>query len=154
MTYETGVTVTMRRRSAWALLCHDFTSESMPDTDWPTDVIFIDALEADAIIGIYDKERSIRQVVRIDLELACDISRAAASDDIEDTLNYKALSKRVEAFVKGSSFLLVETLAQRTADLIFEEFAVDWLRLTLHKPGALSNSRDVGIRIVRDRRNR
>lgn len=125
----------------------------MPDPNWPTDVIFIDTLETDAIIGIYDKERTIRQVIRIDLELACDNKRAAASDDIADTLNYKALSKRVEAFVKGSSFQLVETLAERTAELIFEEFAIDWLRLTLHKPGALSNSRDVGIRIVRDRRS-
>lgn len=124
----------------------------MPDPHRPTDVIFIDTLETDAIIGIYEKERTVRQSIRIDLELACDIGRAAASDDIADTLNYKALSKRVEAYVKQSSFQLVETLAHRTAEMILDEFDVDWLQLTLHKPGALSNSRDVGIRIVRDRR--
>ena len=113
------------------------------------DKIFITDLRVDTIVGIYDWERKIRQTVSFDLELSADIARAAASEDIADTLNYKTLSKAIEAFVAGSKFLLVETMAERVSELIREEFSVKWVKLTLHKTGALSNSRDVGIIIER-----
>lgn len=113
------------------------------------DTIFIHDLRADAVIGIYEKERNIKQTISVDLELGTSVSIAAANDNIEDTLNYKLLSKRVEAYIAQSEFQLIETLAERLATLIIEEFEVPWLQLTLHKPGALSNSRDVGVRIVR-----
>lgn len=113
------------------------------------DIVFITDLRVETIIGIYDWERNRKQTVSIDLEMAADIAKAAATDDIEDTLNYKAISKRVEQYIADSSFQLVETMAEKLAALIREEFSVAWLRLTVHKPGALSNSKDVGVRIER-----
>ena len=83
--------------------------------------------------------------------MGADIAKAAKHDNIEDTLNYKELSKRVEAYIASSEFQLVETLAERIAQLILDEFDVPWLELTLHKVGALSNSGDVGVRIKRQR---
>ncbi|HEY2590165.1 MAG TPA: dihydroneopterin aldolase, partial [Steroidobacteraceae bacterium] len=91
------------------------------------------------------------QTVVIDLELPVDCARAALTDEVADTLDYKRLAKRVIAFVEGSEFKLVETLAHRTALLIIEEFGVEWVRLTLNKPGAIRSSRDVGVAIERTR---
>jgi len=116
------------------------------------DIIFIRDLRIDAVIGIYDWERSIRQTLSLDLELATDIRKAAASDAIEDTLDYKAVAKRIIAFVQESRFELVETLAERVAALILEEFPVPWLRLTLNKGGALRGARGVGVVIERGTR--
>lgn len=113
------------------------------------DIVFITDLRAETIIGIFEWERNQKQVVSVDLEMAADISKAAARDSIEDTLNYKAVSKRVEQYITNSSFQLVETLAERLSEVVLNEFPVPWLRLTVHKPGALSNSRDVGVRIER-----
>lgn len=115
-----------------------------------SDIIFITDLRADAIIGIYERERSIRQTISLDLELGTSIKAAARTDSIEDTFNYKLLSKRVEAYIQQSEFQLIETLAERLAELILDEFDVPWLKLTLHKVGALSNSGDVGVRIIRE----
>ena len=117
-----------------------------------TDIIFISDLRIETIIGIYDWERKVRQTVSLDLEMATDIRKAAASDGIEDTLNYKAVAKRLIAFVGDSEFQLVETLAERIAGIVTDEFGVPWLRLKLHKPGALRGSRDVGVMIERGSR--
>ncbi|MDN5937551.1 MAG: dihydroneopterin aldolase [Salinisphaera sp.] len=113
--------------------------------DW----IYIDDLRVDTVIGIYDWERNIRQTVRLDLEIACDIRAAAASDDVADTLNYKAVCKRIIAFVTASEFRLVETLAERVAALVLEEFGVSQVRLRVDKPYALRGARGVGVRILR-----
>ena len=113
------------------------------------DIVYIRDLEIDTVIGIYDWERQIQQTIRIDLEMGTDIRRAAATDSIEDTLNYKAVAKRIIQFVADSEFELVETLAERIAKLVREEFHVPWLRLTLGKPGAVRRSREVGIMIER-----
>lgn len=113
------------------------------------DLVFIEDLRIETIIGIYDWERSTRQVVALDIEMAFDNTRPAASDRIEDTLDYKAVSKRLIAFVGESHFELVETLAERCAALIREEFGVAWLRLKLSKPGAVTGSRAVGVIIER-----
>ena len=117
-----------------------------------TDIIFISDLRIETIIGIYDWERKVRQTVSLDLEMATDIRKAAASDSIEDTLNYKAVAKLLIAFVGDSEYQLVETLAERIAGIVTEEFGVSWLRLKLHKPGALRGSRDVGVMIERGSR--
>ncbi|HFD78983.1 MAG TPA: dihydroneopterin aldolase [Gammaproteobacteria bacterium] len=117
------------------------------------DIIFIRDLRIDTVIGIYDWERAIRQTVHIDLEMASDIARAAASDRIEDTLDYKAVAKRVIAFVEDSRFQLVETLAERVAELVREEFGVPWLRLSLNKGGAVRGAQGVGIVIERGTRD-
>ena len=114
------------------------------------DKIFIHALKTETIIGIYDWERQVRQTVLIDVEISADIRKAALTDSIEDTLNYKRVAKRVLAFVEASQFHLVETLAEHLAMLILEEFGVGWVRIALSKPGAVRSSRDVGVALERD----
>jgi 7,8-dihydroneopterin aldolase/epimerase/oxygenase len=116
------------------------------------DIVFIEDLRIETVIGIYDWERQIRQVVALDLEMAFDNRRPAATDRIVDTLDYKAVSKRLIAFVEGASFELVETLAERCADIVRNEFGVPWLRLRLSKPGAVRGSRAVGVVIERGAR--
>lgn len=113
------------------------------------DIIFLRGLHIDTVIGIYDWEREIRQTVVLDLEMATDIRKAANSDAIEDTLDYKAVSKRVISFVEESDFFLVETLAEQIAAILLSEFSVPWVRLTLNKKGAISGASDVGIIIER-----
>ncbi len=115
------------------------------------DKIFIHALKAEAIIGIIDWERQVKQMLLFDIELGADIRKAALSDSIDDTLNYKRVAKLVSAFVESSSFHLVETLAEHVAMLILEEFAVLSVRISLSKPGAVRGSRDVGVVIERSR---
>lgn len=116
------------------------------------DKIFLRELKVETIIGIWDWERKIRQTIVIDLEMSADIAKAAASDDINDTLNYKGVAKRVQEFVADSSFQLVETLAERIAGIVRDEFGVEWVRVVVHKPGAIRGSRDVGIDIERGER--
>jgi dihydroneopterin aldolase len=117
------------------------------------DIIFIRDLRIDTVIGIYDWERAIKQTLSFDLEMATDIARSAASDNIDDTLNYKAVAKCVIAFVEESGFLLVETLAERVAELVMREFSVPWLRLTLNKGGAVRGAQGVGVIIERGARS-
>jgi dihydroneopterin aldolase len=115
------------------------------------DKIFIHALKTEAIIGIFDWERQVKQTVIVDIEISADIRKAALSDSIVDTLNYKKVAKRVLAFVEGSQFHLVETLAEHVAMLLLEDFGIAWVRLSLSKPGAIRSSRDVGVLLERDR---
>lgn len=116
------------------------------------DIIFLNDLKIETVIGIYDWEREIKQTVSINLEMAADIRRAAASDSIEDTLNYKAVAKRIIEFVGSSEFQLVETLAERIAGIVMTEFDVRWVRLRLNKPGAVRYASDVGVIIERGER--
>ena len=115
------------------------------------DKIFIHALKAEAIIGIFDWERQVKQTVLIDVELSADIRKAALTDAIADTLNYKAVAKRILSFIEASQFHLVETLAEHIAMLVLEDFGVAWVGIKLSKPGAVRNSRDVGVALERDR---
>ncbi|RFF30601.1 dihydroneopterin aldolase [Wenzhouxiangella sediminis] len=116
------------------------------------DIVFIKDLDIETVIGIYDWERKIRQTVRLNLEMSSDIARGAATDRIEDALDYKAVAKRLIAFVENSSFQLVETLGERCAEIVLNEFPVEWVRLELDKPGAVRGSKSVGIRIERGRK--
>jgi len=113
------------------------------------DRILIEGLEVRTVIGIFDWEREIRQTVRLDMEMAWDVRRAAASDDIADTLDYKAVSKRLIAFVEASSFGLIEALAEHCATIVMQEFNVTWMRLKLSKPGAVRGSENVAVVIER-----
>ncbi|WP_299597207.1 dihydroneopterin aldolase [uncultured Microbulbifer sp.] len=117
------------------------------------DIVYIRDLKVDTIIGIYDWEREVRQTVSLDIEMAFDIREAARTDNIEHTLNYKAVAKRLIAFIEGAEFLLVETMAEQAADIVRKEFNVSWLRLRLSKPGAVRGARDVGVIIERGARN-
>ena len=116
------------------------------------DCVFIRELRVDTVIGVYDWERSIRQTVVLDLEMAADNRRAAASDQVEDTLDYAGVAERLITFIEASEFQLIETLAEQAADIVLREFAVPWLRLRLSKPGAVSAARDVGVLIERGTR--
>jgi 7,8-dihydroneopterin aldolase/epimerase/oxygenase len=115
------------------------------------DHIFLRGLECQCIIGFIDWERQVRQSVVIDLELPCDCARAARNDDVADTVDYKSVSKRVLSYVGESQFKLLETLAERLAALLLEEFALAWVRISINKPGAIRHSRDVGVAIERRR---
>lgn len=114
-----------------------------------SDTIFLHELQVKTIVGIYDWERKIQQSVSIDLEMGADIGKAAAQDDIEHTLNYKLVAKRVQSFVGDSSFQLVETMAERIAEILLQEFDMPWVRVHVSKPGAIRGARDVGVRIYR-----
>ena len=116
------------------------------------DIIYLNDLRIDTIIGIYDWERRVKQTISLDLEMGSDIRKAAASDDIEDTLNYKAVAKRLIGFVESSEFQLVETLAERITEIVLNEFKVPWVRLRLNKQGAVRGARDVGVIIERGNR--
>ena len=113
------------------------------------DTVYIKGLKTDAVIGVYDWERSIRQTLVLDLELASDNRAAAATDGIADAVDYDAISKRILAYVQASEFELIETLAERVADIVLNEFHIPWLRLKLAKPGAVAEAKDVGVIIER-----
>ena len=115
------------------------------------DIIFLTGLTTECIIGIWDWERKVKQKVVIDLEMGADIRKAAASDTIDDTLDYKRVSKRLLQFVGDSEFQLVETLTERIAQVIVTEFGVPWVRVRLNKQGAIRGSSGVGILVERRR---
>ncbi|MBR9829098.1 MAG: dihydroneopterin aldolase [Oceanospirillales bacterium] len=117
------------------------------------DIVYIRELQVETVIGIYDWERKVRQTVSLDLEMGTDIRAAAATEDIENTLNYKTVAKRLIAFISESEFLLVETMAEEIAQIVQNEFPVPWLRLRLSKPGAVRGARDVGVIIERGTRD-
>ena len=113
------------------------------------DKIFLSQLSVECIVGIWEWERRVKQTVIIDVELAADIRRAAATDHIDDTIDYKRLAKRLLAFVGESQFQLVETLTEQIARVIVTEFGVSWVKVRLNKRGAIRGARDVGIEIER-----
>lgn len=113
------------------------------------DIVFINDLRIETIIGIYDWERKVKQTISLDLEMGTDIRKSAETDTIEDTLNYKAVAKRLISFVGESEYQLVETLAEKIAEIVLQEFNVPHVKLTVRKPGAVRGSRDVGVVIER-----
>jgi 7,8-dihydroneopterin aldolase/epimerase/oxygenase len=116
------------------------------------DIIYLHDLKVDCIIGIWEWERRTTQTLTIHLDMAVDIKRAAASDSIQDTLDYKSVAKQVIAFVSGSQFQLVETLTEKIAELILTEFKVPWVRVKLNKKGAIRGATDVGVILERGTR--
>jgi dihydroneopterin aldolase len=115
------------------------------------DRIFLNGLQVECIIGFIEWERRIRQTVVIDMELPVDCAKAAETDEVTTTLDYKRVAKRVIAFVEASEFRLVESLAHRAAMIVLEEFDLAWVKLSINKPGAIRGSRDVGVTIERTR---
>lgn len=116
------------------------------------DTVFISGLRADTVIGVYAWERTVRQSVVLDLEMAADNRAAAVTDNIDEALDYAAISTRLLSFIEASEFQLIETLAERVATILLEEFSVPWLRLRLAKPGAVARAREVGVVIERGKR--
>lgn len=116
------------------------------------DIVYISSLQVETVIGIYDWEREVRQVVTLDLEMGTDIRQAALTEDIDSTLNYKSVCDRLIEFIQESEFLLVETMAEEIATLVMHEFNVPWIKLRLGKPNAISQAADVGVIIERGKR--
>jgi len=116
------------------------------------DTIFLRDLRIRTIVGIWEWERRLPQMVSVDLDMATDIRRSAASDEIGDTLDYKGVSNRVREFVADSRFQLIETMAEQIAAIVINEFQVPWVRVAVHKPSAIRGSRDVGVEIERGKR--
>jgi dihydroneopterin aldolase len=116
------------------------------------DIVFIRELQVETVIGIYDWERKVRQMISLDIDMATDIHKAATTDNIDDTLSYKTVAKRLIEFVEQSDFELVEALAEKICAIIIEEFKVPWVKLTLSKPGAVQGSRAVGVIIERGKK--
>ena len=115
------------------------------------DIVFVHGLRVDAVIGIWDWERQFKQTLVIDLDLGTDIRAAAASESIDDTIDYKSVSKRVARLAEEGAFQLVETLAERIASLLLEDFALPWVRVKVNKKSAVRQARDVGVLIERTR---
>lgn len=113
------------------------------------DIIFLGGLEATTIIGIYDWERETKQTLVFDIEMALDITKAAKTDDIQHTLDYKSVSERVVSFVEQSEYFLVEKLIEEIANVLLTEFDTPWVKISLNKRGAISRAKDVGIIIER-----
>ena len=115
------------------------------------DRIFLHGLAVECIIGFIEWERGVKQTIVLDVEMPVDCAKAAQSDEVVDTLDYKKVAKRLIAFIEASEFKLVETLAHRLALLILEEFGIEWVRLSINKPGAIRGSKDVGVAVLRTR---
>jgi len=113
------------------------------------DKIFLRELEIDAVIGIWEWERQIKQKVSIDLEIATDARGAAKTDSVDGTVNYKDIAKRLIDFVGNSEYQLVESLADAVAGIVIKEFGVPWIKISVSKPGAIQGSRTVGVCIER-----
>ncbi len=114
-----------------------------------SDRIFLEALDIQGVIGIYDWERNTKQTIRVDLEMPANASFASGSDDISDTLNYKDVAKRIISYVESTEYQLIETLVESIASIILDEFRVSWVEVSVSKPGAIRGSKNVGIKIRR-----
>ncbi len=117
----------------------------------PNDTVFLRGLEIDCIIGVFDWEREQKQKVVVDLDMEVDIRPAARDDDLAKAVDWKEVTKSLLAFVGDSSFELVETLAERVAELVVTRFEVPRVRVRIEKPGAVRYSSTVGVAITRDR---
>lgn len=117
------------------------------------DIIYLNDLRIDTLVGVFDWERRIRQTLIFDIEMATDIRRAAETDDLQYTLDYGAVANRVIEYVSASEFQLVETLVERVAEIIREEFKVPWVRIRINKQGAVKGVRDIGVLIERGSRD-
>ncbi|MDB4597738.1 dihydroneopterin aldolase [Candidatus Pseudothioglobus singularis] len=115
------------------------------------DIVFVQGLKVDTVIGIYDWEKKIRQDIVLDIEMSSDIAAAAETDHINQALNYKNVCKRVAGFVRESKFELVETLAERICQIILNEFNVQWVKLKLNKGEAITGAEGVGVIIERSK---
>ncbi len=113
------------------------------------DIVFINQLSVETTIGVYDWEKTIRQTLKLDIKIGCDIRSAAAGDDIAQTIDYAEVSTRLLKHISSNTFELVETVAQQVADIIINEFNALWVSVTLFKPGAVPEADSVGVQIER-----
>jgi 7,8-dihydroneopterin aldolase/epimerase/oxygenase len=115
------------------------------------DIVFIKQLQVDTVIGVYDWEKTMQQPLFLDLTLSCDQRLAAASDDIKLTLDYAVIAEKVTSLITAQPIELIETVAERVAQLLLTEFATSKVEVTVSKPGAVPQAQNVGVHIVRSR---
>ena len=127
-------------------------AQARPLVETSVDIVYLRDLRIPTVIGVFEWERRVRQIIAIDLDMACDVACAARTDALADALDYKAVARRLTGFVEESRFQLVETLAEHIAELVRREFRVDWVRVRINKTGAVRGARDVGVIIERGRR--
>ena len=113
------------------------------------DIIFLHGLQAACTVGVWEWEKQITQNIVVDLDMAFDIKPAAASDELADTLNYKAAAEAVIEMLEASRFQLIETMAEEVARLLMTEFGIAWVRVRINKGGAVKHVDNVGILIER-----
>ncbi|MBN1687719.1 MAG: dihydroneopterin aldolase [Candidatus Omnitrophica bacterium] len=113
------------------------------------DKIFIRELTTQCRIGIFQWERKILQKIVLDLEFPANIRKAAKRDRIQDATDYKSIAKHILDFTSKSEFFLIETLAEKLAASILKKFKLPEITLRVSKPGALRNSKTVGVQITR-----
>ena len=116
------------------------------------DIVYVRGLEVKTVIGVYDWEREIKQPVSVDLDMACDISKAADTDDHKYVLDYKIVCVRVTEFIEKSDLQLLEAMAEAIAALVRKEFHVPWVRVRVGKPAAITGAKEVGVLIERGTR--
>lgn len=117
----------------------------------PRDIIYLTDLRIDTVIGVYAWERQFKQTLIFDIQLAADVAAAAATDALEDTVDYNAITQRLKAFADENHFDLVETLAERMTEIILNEFHVPWVHLKVNKKAAIRGVREVGVIVERQR---
>ncbi|MEC8523376.1 MAG: dihydroneopterin aldolase [Pseudomonadota bacterium] len=113
------------------------------------DKVFIKELKVDAVIGVYDWEKQVRQPLVFDLEMAWDIRVAAKTYDLMHALDYQAVTEYIERFVREQHFQLLESLLERLADGLLKEFGMPWLSIRVEKPAVVPQARAVGLFIER-----
>ncbi len=116
------------------------------------DIVYVRGLEVKTVIGVYEWEREIKQPVCIDLDMACDFGKAAATDEHLYVLDYKIVCVRVTKFIEQSNLQLLEAMAEAIATLIRSEFHVTWVRVRVGKPAAITGAKEVGVLIERGTR--
>jgi dihydroneopterin aldolase len=115
------------------------------------DILFIQQLALSTTIGVYDWEKKIKQKILVDLQMSSDVSHAAASDNINDTIDYANVSDAITRHVEQNTFELIETVAQIVADMVLDDFGAQWVSVTIQKPGAVQNAQSVGVKITRQK---
>lgn len=113
------------------------------------DIIFLRELKVDTLIGVYEWEKRVLQPLQIDLEIALPDSRACATDNIDDALNYADIVRRIQSELASRHFNLLEALAEHVAQILLVEFKAPWVKVSVAKLQAIRGSKMVGICIQR-----
>lgn len=113
------------------------------------DRVLIESLTVYTTIGVYDWEKNIKQKLVLDLEMAWDNKPAGNSDNVEFCLDYFVVSQSITSFIEANKFELIETVAERVAQLVIEQFSVQWLKIKVSKPDAIANAGNVAVVIER-----
>ncbi|MFC0820807.1 dihydroneopterin aldolase [Moraxella marmotae] len=114
-----------------------------------SDIVFIQGLQINTLIGVYSWERAIKQQLIIDAEMVCDMSRAILDDDVAHVINYKTVCEDMERLCHEIQAELIETLADKIAEYVLTHYPCSQITLTIHKPNAIKQAASVGVKIVR-----